>query len=120
MTIKRGNSGKSKEARKPTTVSMLCGLEVLTTTNPASFAYPSSAPRSFASGSRSIPKKAMTNAKSGSSVTPNSCDNDIAEQFRFGRKIGVNGTPNIVLSDGSIIPGYQPPKQLEQALKALL
>ena len=65
------------------------------------------------------PKKAMTNAKSGSSVTPNSCDNDIAEQFRFGRKIGVNGTPNIVLSDGSIIPGYQPPEQLLSALKQI-
>ena len=65
------------------------------------------------------PKKAMTNAKSGSSVTPANCENDIAEQFRFGRRIGVNGTPNIVLSDGSIIPGYQPPEQLLQALKNL-
>ncbi|MDC8830036.1 bifunctional protein-disulfide isomerase/oxidoreductase DsbC [Alteromonas gilva] len=63
------------------------------------------------------PKKAMTNAKGGSSITPSSCENDIAEQFKFGRRIGVNGTPNIVLSNGSVIPGYQPPAQLLMALE---
>jgi len=41
-------------------------------------------------------------------------------QYAFGQKIGVNGTPNIIMPDGSVIPGYQPPKQLEQALKAIL
>lgn len=65
------------------------------------------------------PKKALTNAKSGSNITPNNCSNDVAEQFRFGRKIGVNGTPNIVLSDGSLIPGYQPPEQLLNALQQI-
>ncbi|GGF68609.1 bifunctional protein-disulfide isomerase/oxidoreductase DsbC [Alteromonas lipolytica] len=65
------------------------------------------------------PKKAMTSAKAGSNVTPASCANDVAEQFKFGRKIGVNGTPNIVLSDGSVIPGYQPPEQLLAALKQI-
>lgn len=63
------------------------------------------------------PKEAMTSAKNGQSVAPANCNNDIARQFKFGRSIGVNGTPNIVLSNGSIIPGYQPPEQLLSALQ---
>lgn len=65
------------------------------------------------------PQSAMTNAKDGSNVATSSCKNDIAEQYRFGRKIGVNGTPNIILSDGSVIPGYQPPEKLIVALQQL-
>ncbi len=63
------------------------------------------------------PKEAMTSAKNGQSVAPANCNNDVARQFQFGRSIGVNGTPNIVLSNGSIIPGYQPPEQLLSALQ---
>tara|TARA_R110002167_G_scaffold27444_21_gene93394 strand:- start:464 stop:1186 length:723 start_codon:yes stop_codon:yes gene_type:complete len=65
------------------------------------------------------PQKAMDNAKSDKPVTPKSCESQVAEQYAFGQMIGVNGTPNIILPDGSLIPGYQPPKMLEQALKAL-
>lgn len=65
------------------------------------------------------PQKAMDNAKGGQSVTPKSCETKVDEQYAFGQKIGVNGTPNIILPDGSLIPGYQPPKMLEQALKSL-
>jgi thiol:disulfide interchange protein DsbC len=65
------------------------------------------------------PQEAMNNAKNGQDVTPKSCDSRVAEQYAFGQKVGVNGTPNIILPDGSLIPGYQPPKMLEQALKAL-
>ena len=65
-------------------------------------------------------QKAMDNAKAGDSIASKSCDTKVAEQYVFGQKIGVNGTPNIILPDGSVIPGYQPPQQLEQALKALL
>jgi thiol:disulfide interchange protein DsbC len=53
-------------------------------------------------------------------VATKNCETKVAEQYAFGQKIGVNGTPNIIMPDGSVIPGYQPPKQLEQALKALL
>ena len=66
------------------------------------------------------PQKAMTEAKNGEAVTPKTCATKVAEQYVFGQKIGVSGTPNIVLSDGSMIPGYQPPKQLVEALKAVL
>jgi len=61
--------------------------------------------------------KALTNAKNGGTVKNLSCDSKVAQQFAFGQKVGVNGTPNIILPDGSLIPGYQPPAALEQALK---
>ena len=63
---------------------------------------------------------AMDNAKAGGTVVTKNCETKVAKQYAFGQKIGVSGTPNIIMPDGSVIPGYQPPKQLEQALKALL
>jgi thiol:disulfide interchange protein DsbC len=65
-------------------------------------------------------QEAMDNAKAGDKVPSKSCETKVAQQYAFGQKIGVNGTPNIIMPDGSVIPGYQPPKQLEQALKAIL
>ena len=65
-------------------------------------------------------QKAMDNAKAGGTVASENCDTKVAEQYAFGQRIGVNGTPNIIMPDGSVIPGYQPPKQLEEALKAIL
>ncbi|MEE3129987.1 MAG: thioredoxin fold domain-containing protein, partial [Pseudomonadota bacterium] len=38
-------------------------------------------------------------------------------QYMLGQKLGVNGTPNIVLPDGSLIPGYQPAALLAKALE---
>jgi thiol:disulfide interchange protein DsbC len=66
------------------------------------------------------PQKALTDAKNGDSVADKSCATKVAQQYAFGQKIGVSGTPNIVLPDGSMIPGYQPPNQLIQALQATL
>nr|WP_315853235.1 bifunctional protein-disulfide isomerase/oxidoreductase DsbC [Alteromonas oceanisediminis] len=63
------------------------------------------------------PQKAMTDAKLGDSVTPAKCANQVAEQYRFGQKIGVTGTPNIIMPNGTVVPGYQPAKMLEQAIK---
>lgn len=63
---------------------------------------------------------ALTRAKTASSGQPvplRICEAPIKEQFNFGRQIGVSGTPAIILPDGSMIPGYQPPAQLEQILK---
>jgi thiol:disulfide interchange protein DsbC len=65
-------------------------------------------------------QEAMNNAKAGGTVASKNCQSQVAEQFAFGQKIGVNGTPNIIMPNGSVIPGYQPPKQLEAALKAIL
>ena len=63
---------------------------------------------------------AMDNAKAGGTVASENCETKVAEQYAFGQKVGVNGTPNIIMPDGSVIPGYQPPKKLEEALKDIL
>lgn len=65
------------------------------------------------------PAQAMTDAKNSRNVAYRVCDKPIEGQFNFGRQIGVNGTPALVLSNGMMVPGYQPPEQLEQLLKSL-
>lgn len=58
---------------------------------------------------------AMTKAKNGDR-TPQPqtkmCDMPIAEQYQMGMKVGVSGTPAIVLDNGTMIPGYQGPADL--------
>ncbi len=62
-------------------------------------------------------QSAMTDAKNGESVENSQCANAVAQQYNFGQQIGVGGTPNIILPDGSLIGGYQPAQQLLQSLK---
>lgn len=57
-------------------------------------------------------QEAMTRAKSGEMIAARSCQNNVAEQYKMGASFGIQGTPAIVLPDGSIIPGYQPAQQL--------
>lgn len=64
------------------------------------------------------PLKAMTDAKAGGKVAAATCDAKIAEQYALGTTFGVNGTPAIVLEDGNMIPGYQPPADLLRTLEA--
>ena len=65
------------------------------------------------------PKAAMNNAKRGNAITSASCDNPVAEQYNLGRKIGLTGTPAIVLEDGTLMPGYVPAKTLARGLGIL-
>ena len=60
---------------------------------------------------------ALTKAKSGTGIAYRICEAPIEAQFNFGRQIGVSGTPAIILSNGMMVPGYQPPAQLEELLK---
>jgi len=62
---------------------------------------------------------ALTLAKKGSDPEPQKCPNPIAEQYDLGREVGVTGTPALVTTDGTLIPGYMPPAQLRQRLEAL-
>lgn len=55
---------------------------------------------------------AMTQAKLGRRIEPRTCDNPIEEQLEIGQKMGVRGTPFIVLDDYSVLPGYVPAKDL--------
>ena len=62
-------------------------------------------------------KTALTTAKLTGQVSgsPN-CKNPVLEQYNTGGSIGVRGTPALILEDGELIPGYQPPEQLAQML----
>lgn len=64
------------------------------------------------------PKTALTDAKSGDTVDKANCENKVAEQYMFGQAVGVNGTPNMILPDGSVIPGYLPAEAVEEKVKA--
>lgn len=62
-------------------------------------------------------KAALTEAKAGHLPPARKCDNPVAAEFTLGNKLGVNGTPTLVLSDGSLLPGYLNPTQLAQYLE---
>jgi thiol:disulfide interchange protein DsbC len=64
------------------------------------------------------PLQAMTDVKGGKRLKLSKCDAKIAEQYNLGQSFGVNGTPAIVLEDGSMIPGYQPPAALLKVLES--
>jgi len=61
-------------------------------------------------------QKAMTEAKSGDNVKSAQCSAPIEAQYNLGQASGVNGTPAIVLDDGTMIPGYKPPTDLIELL----
>jgi len=56
--------------------------------------------------------EAMHASKTGSRVDAKTCTNPVMEQMALGQAVGVNGTPAIVLEDGTLIPGYVPAKRL--------
>lgn len=63
------------------------------------------------------PGETLTELKNGGVVEPNECaDNPVADQYRLGQQMGVNGTPAIVLADGSMVPGYRPAADLARIL----
>lgn len=64
-------------------------------------------------------RQAMTDAKAGKSIPPKNCANPVAAQFEMGGKMGVTGTPAIVLEDGTLVPGYVPADKLAEGLGIL-
>lgn len=62
-------------------------------------------------------KAALTKAKLGDPMKgDSSCKNPVMEEYMAGVNLGVHGTPSLILDDGEMIPGYQPPDQLAQTL----
>jgi thiol:disulfide interchange protein DsbC len=61
-------------------------------------------------------QQAMSDAKAGLEIAAASCDNLVPEHYQLGIEFGVNGTPSIILDDGTMIPGYQSPEQLSKIL----
>ncbi len=55
----------------------------------------------------------LTRLKNKESVPPATCENNPVERdYDLGQRMGVRGTPALVLSDGRLIPGYQTVDQL--------
>jgi len=57
-------------------------------------------------------------AMRGDDISPATCKTNIAKHFELGVQFGVTGTPAIVLENGTLIPGYQPPKEMAAMLDA--
>jgi thiol:disulfide interchange protein DsbC len=60
--------------------------------------------------------KAINTAKEGGKVDARTCANPVKDHFELGQRLGVNGTPAIVLENGQLVPGYLPPDKLLEAL----
>lgn len=62
-------------------------------------------------------QEAMTKAKRGETIEMKSCEpNPVQAQYELGQKLGVRGTPSMVLESGEILPGYVSPIQLAELL----
>ncbi|UTM56797.1 bifunctional protein-disulfide isomerase/oxidoreductase DsbC [Photobacterium sp. CCB-ST2H9] len=64
--------------------------------------------------------KAMDEAKKGKLDIEHSPHNDdlVMKHYQLGVAMGVSGTPALVLQDGTMLPGYQPPSRLLQFLNS--
>lgn len=62
-------------------------------------------------------RKALTRAKAGETLAKASCDNPVQAHFRTGEKVGVRGTPAILLDSGEMLPGYLPAPKLANELE---
>lgn len=69
----------------------------------------------------SQPQAALDAAKSETGLTVidakrSQCERTVQEQMQLGRRLGVQGTPTIILPDGRLLVGYRNPSQLAEAL----
>lgn len=61
---------------------------------------------------------ALTRAKNGEAVKSSKCPTQIiSRDFELGQKLGVDGTPAIILPTGELLPGYSPPSELLHYIK---
>lgn len=62
-------------------------------------------------------KDAITRMKKGETLPDNVCDgNPVAAEFDLGNRVGVNGTPALVLPDGTLVEGYRTAPELAHIL----
>ena len=62
------------------------------------------------------PKRALTLAKSLQPIDAKTCDNPVSDHLQLGSRMGVTGTPAIVLDNGRLVPGYLPAERLAPEL----
>jgi thiol:disulfide interchange protein DsbC len=61
-------------------------------------------------------QQALTDAKAGKTIPSKNCDNPVDKHLALGHKVGVSGTPAIMLESGEMVPGYVEPKRLAQMI----
>jgi thiol:disulfide interchange protein DsbC len=63
--------------------------------------------------------EALTKAKKGEDIQSKDCgaNSIVARDYELGQKVGVDGTPAILLATGELLPGYAPPGTLVKYLK---
>jgi thiol:disulfide interchange protein DsbC len=64
-------------------------------------------------------QEALTTAKNGEPIAMKSCANPVDEHMALGEKLGVRGTPFVVLESGDTQPGYAPAAQMARLLDQL-
>ena len=60
--------------------------------------------------------KAWENLMRQGEVPSGNCDNPIERNVALAEKLGINGTPTVIVSDGSVIPGAPTAAKLEKML----
>lgn len=58
----------------------------------------------------------MTSAKLPEEVAK--CTNPVERNIQLGESLGINGTPTIIMGDGTMVPGFVPAFELERRLAA--
>lgn len=64
-------------------------------------------------------KAAFTAAKAGTDPVKATCANPVADEFKLGQEVGVDGTPAVFTADGTRIGGYLPPEEMLKRLQTL-
>jgi len=64
-------------------------------------------------------RKALTDAKNDRSIAAKSCPNPVNMQYAAGQRMGLEGTPMLLTTDGQFLGGYLPPDGLLQRLEKI-
>lgn len=64
-------------------------------------------------------KKALTDAKNDRPVQSKTCTTPVDMQYNAGLRMGLEGTPMILTTDGQFVGGYLPPETLLQRMKEI-
>ena len=63
------------------------------------------------------PKAAFDKAMKGDAIPSAACGTDIGRHYQLGVQYGIQGTPAILLENGTMVPGYQGPKEMAAMLE---
>lgn len=93
------------------------GIEVRYLAYPRAGVDSSSAEKLATAWCAKDPKATLTDFKWQKPVPIKTCSgNPVAEHYRLGQLVGVNGTPNMVTENGYLIGGYMPAEKLAKEL----